>query len=408
MNLKRRLGLALIALPVAITALFALLIWLVNARLESQTLDRILGRELGVLVESGAEPRQADGLGYYRPQRWPSSPPPPPLAQLEPGSYRDFSLPGGIYHVLVRQFGPGDRAYLTYDVRAFELRENYLGLALLAGVACCGLLAWLCSGWIALRALSPLDAVVARIRQIDVEGGPRHLELQAGDAELAPVVQVLNERLAQIEALLARERAFASAASHELRTPLAVIQGAAEVLGAQHGEGAALQRIGRAVREATQDLDALLALSRARELPPAEPLDLQRLLPQWAEPYAAGSHGTRLAWDLQPCVVNAPAGVLAIVFTNLLRNALRASAGGTVGVQLRPRGLALSDDGPGIAPADLKDLFEPGVRRSGGGSGMGLYIARTLAQRCGFTLQLHSGPGRGTCAELVFGTDRHQ
>jgi signal transduction histidine kinase len=217
------------------------------------------------------------------------------------------------------------------------------------------------------------------------------------------VVSAFNERLAEIEALVARERAFASAASHELRTPLAVIRGAAEVLAGQHGRNAVLERIERAVGEAAQDLDALLALSRARELPPAEPQLLHRLLPQWAEPYeaTARSQHTALGWALQPCTVSAPPGVLGIVFTNLLRNALRAAAGGTVRVELDAQRLVVADDGPGIAPADLPQLFEPGVRRSEGGSGMGLYIARTLAQRCGFSLHLHSELGHGTRAELA-------
>lgn len=407
MNLRRRIGLALTGVPVAITALFALIIWLVYAGLESQTLDRLLGRELSVLVQANAAPADTDtaatGLHYYRPARWPSPAPPAELARLAPGSYRDFALPGGSYHVLVRELAAGDRAYLSYDVQAFELRERYLRAALLAGVLCAGLLAWLCAGWIAARVLRPLDAVVARIRALDVQGGAGRLGCRPEDAELAPVVQAFNERLAEIERLLTREHAFAAAASHELRTPLAVIRGGAEVLAVRHGGSAVLERIERAVAEATQNLDALLALSRFRQLPAPERLELHRLLPALAEPYgaAAQAQGASITWNLQPCVIEAPAGALGIIFTNLLRNALRAAAAGAVRVELDAQRLVVADDGPGIAAEDLPGLFEPGARHSGGGTGMGLYIARTLAQRCGFSLQLHSAPGGGTRAELL-------
>src|ERR1700756_4687396 len=115
MDLRRRLALALTALPVAITALFAAGIWLVYLKLESQTLDRVLGRELEVFIQAHAAPSANDaaltGLRYYRPALAEQPPLPPELAQLAPGSYRDFSTGGGSRHVMVRDVAPGDRAY---------------------------------------------------------------------------------------------------------------------------------------------------------------------------------------------------------------------------------------------------------------------------------------------------------
>lgn len=405
MNLRRRIGATLIVLPVLITAAFAAGIWLVYLRLESQTLDRLLGRELDVLVQAQAQPgrvAEGSGLRYYRPAQGGQPAPPRELAALPPGSYRDFSLDQGGFHVLVRDVAPGDRAYLTYDVDVFESRERYLGLALAAGLLLTGLLAWLSSGWLAARALRPLDQLLARIRGLDFEANGQRLAGDAQDGELTPIIDAFNERLREIDTLVARERAFASAASHELRTPLAVIRGAAEVLAAQHGASIVLSRIERAVHEAVQDLDALLALSRSRALPEARDLSLDQLLPQLAEPYAeqARACGTRLVWQLAPCSIRAPAGAVAIIFTNLLRNALAAAPQGEVRVELDGVRLAVTDDGPGIAAEDLPRMFQPGTSRSGG-SGMGLYIARTLADRCGFKLDLRPAQGRGVCAELI-------
>jgi signal transduction histidine kinase len=62
--------------------------------------------------------------------------------------------------------------------------------------------------------------------------------------------------------------------------------------------------------------------------------------------------------------------------------------------------IAVSDDGPGISPADLERIFEPferstGAQRSEGGTGLGLAIARQLALQHGATLEVRSEPGAG-------------
>src|SRR3546814_19460479 len=95
----------------------------------------------------------------------------------------------------------------------------------------------------------------------------------------------------------------------------------------------------------------------------------------------------RSIWDLAAPVtlVTAP-GAIAAVFTNLLRNALYASVGAPVTVRLRADRLIVEDQGPGIAAHDLPHVFQPRFRSRDGGTGMGLYIAQTLATRFGWRL----------------------
>lgn len=94
--------------------------------------------------------------------------------------------------------------------------------------------------------------------------------------------------------------------------------------------------------------------------------------------------------------------------SNLLDNALRYS--GSVRIQLREKDDILQidvlDDGPGIPPDMLEQVFEPFFRldeaRSPhtGGSGLGLSIARSMACRNGGELSLHNRPEGGLCARL--------
>ena len=410
LDLKRRLALSLIGLSVGLASLLAAALWLGSVWMESTMLDRVLGSEMAWFADNGAAPASPDatitGLRYYRPSKTGVALP-PELAPLTPGSHQDFQIGPNRFHVLVREFSPGDRAYVLYDVNALSHRERALALVLTLGVFATGLLAWLASGWISRRALAPLEAVVARIHAIDPAQRGQRLDSWPEDGDLEVIVNAMNEHMAQLDALVSRERAFAGAASHELRTPLSAIRGAAEVLGVVPTvPRPVLERIEQSVAEAVADLDALLALSQGRELPLRQPLQLDQLLPRLAQDYEADARDneTRVVWsDVKAATIDAAPAVVGIIFTNLLRNAIRAAPDGEVKLTLDSQSFSVTDNGDGMTSAELAHAFEPGVKGKHGGSGMGLYISQTLARRCGWTLTLESLAGKGTTARLTFG-----
>ncbi len=407
LNLRQRIAGALFGLATLGAGVMATLLWTGHFWLESRTLDGILERELEVYAEAGTTPQQMDtvrtGLRLYRPKIEPRVPPPAPLNALAPGSHRDFALGDGVYHVLVRDLGAGDRMWLLYDVREFERRESWLLLALAAAVILVGLLAWGIGGRVSRRLLEPLNTLTQQLRALDWTQRTHRLTPAQSDDDMQVIVSALNRLLSEVDELMQRERAFASAASHELRTPLASIRAAAEVLAAQTAsQTEPLARIERAVTAASRDLDALLALSRSRKLPQAEALALDSVLPQMAEAHLAAANGIRVEWQLGAQVLHAPRSVLEIIFTNLLRNGLRAARERVV-VRVDSGGIAIEDDGGGIADELRPHLFEPGVKGSDGGSGMGLYIARTLAERAGWSIELRPrDKASGTRAFLRF------
>ena len=407
-HLRRRLTGALIALTVAAAIILSTFVWVTERWIERGSVETLMERELDYLIRIGAQSSTRDivdnsddlepALLYYRPA-WGGSVP-PPLRKLDTGWHRDVKISGNSFQILIRDLAPDDRVYLMHDISPLEARDQRLVGSFGFGLALVSLLAIWGARRVADEALSPLAKLVAQIRGLDPENGSARLKPE-DDPELDVIADALNGYMAELDALIEREQAFAAAASHELRTPLAVIRGAAELLEARPADPSrALARIQRAVAQAQEDLDALLALSRLRESPRAWNLDLEQLLPEWAE-MDAGS--TKLVWRMQPTLLTAAAGSVHVIFSNLLRNAVRAAGpDGEVIIELDQQALRVIDNGPGIPNHELPLVFEPHFRGRDGGTGIGLYVARAMARRHGWQLRLDNRSDGGAIATLLF------
>jgi len=217
----------------------------------------------------------------------------------------------------------------------------------------------------------------------------------------------------------ARQRRFVADASHEMRTPLAAIRASAEgALGAP-ASNEELRRaldvvVGSADRLSRLTNDLLL-LARADELPerPVGPVDLSVVVAEAVEAFAlARPELPRARMTLDPdLAVAADPDAISRIVANLIDNAFRYGGGAPgpprVVTRLVERDavVEVSDDGPGIAVADVNRIFEPFSRlhasaETPGGSGLGLAIARSLAHRSRGRLTVVSQPGQGTIFRL--------
>jgi signal transduction histidine kinase len=226
-------------------------------------------------------------------------------------------------------------------------------------------------------------------------------------AYVAATVEGLGQRIERLE----RARgAYVARVAHDLRSPLTVIKSYAWAL--RRGERATarlerLQTIDEEVDRVSALVDDLLALGRLRAavllIRPVEcdltglvrgVLDRRRAL--------AADRGIELAGALPPaqCRLGADPGRLEQVVDNLVRNALD-HARRRVEVGLVTTGpvvtLSVSDDGPGIAPDDLRFLFDPFFHGEGRteGTGLGLAIARELVTAHGGAIRAENRPEGG-------------
>ncbi|HEX8622786.1 MAG TPA: HAMP domain-containing sensor histidine kinase [Allosphingosinicella sp.] len=191
---------------------------------------------------------------------------------------------------------------------------------------------------------------------------------------------------------------FAAAVSHELKTPIAGIKGVLELL-AEH-PGMSDEERSRFLANAGADADRLshllrrlLDLARADMAAAPEDASTEPLAPALRVADAHRKEGFAVAVRLDSVPpAAAPAELLESVLETLVENSRQAGAaavaieGSAAGGKVR---LLVSDDGPGIPPADHERIFEPfhTGRRSEGGSGLGLSIARSLLASCGGTIE---------------------
>ena len=235
--------------------------------------------------------------------------------------------------------------------------------------------------------------------------------LGGGLAVLAASVAVgyvyAGRALVPIRESLERQREFAADASHELRTPLAITRAAIAELRRGRDDPATVDR-------AIDDLDAgaarmehlvadLLLLARtdaeAVELAMAD-TDLANAAAEATESLepVAAQRDVRLVLEVVPAPVRGDEARLRQVAAILVDNAIRHSpSGGRVTVKAGPGAwLSVEDEGPGIDPAHLDQVFERFWRAPdapSGGTGLGLAIARWIAERHGGTIQASNRGG---------------
>lgn len=202
-------------------------------------------------------------------------------------------------------------------------------------------------------------------------------------------------------------RDFAAAVSHEFKTPIAGIRGVLELLG-DHGAAMSAEERRRFLGNATADADRLarlvqrlLDLARAdmATIDAAAAADVVAAARRVADSFRSDGFAVTVAADVVPPARVTEAAVETILET-LVENSRQAGAA-CVTIRVSAHGgvrIAIADDGPGIATADLERVFEPFFtgRREQGGAGLGLAIARSLLAASGGTIAAEAVPA-GAC-----------
>ncbi|MCU1556233.1 MAG: hypothetical protein JWN09_228 [Microbacteriaceae bacterium] len=273
--------------------------------------------------------------------------------------------------------------------------------------------------WLAVRqSLGPVENIRRRAAAINASDLSQRVPVPPGTDEIALLATTMNDMLSRIEMAATRQRQFVGDASHELRSPLAALQIQLDLALRQTGGdeiSAELAPMRDQVKRMTMLIDDLLFLARSTEPTPMvvpSRVDLDELV------FAEAQRLRELGGPSISVSVHNAARVRGSFrdLTRMLRNLgdnaydhAKSMVTITLAIDGHAARLVVSDDGPGIAEADREQIFARFSRLDdsrmrdtrGGGSGLGLSIARQIVESTGGTIAVRDrADGRGG-AEFV-------
>jgi signal transduction histidine kinase len=288
-----------------------------------------------------------------------------------------------------------------------------LALAFIGGLLVAGALGW----YVSRRVTGPLLALSRAADEVAEGHYAVAVPRVAGGDEVAHLSERFRQmatRLAEVDEL---ERNFLMSVSHELRTPLTAIRGHVDALreGVLQDPAAQAESLNVIAAETDRlarlvnDVLDLAKLDTRRFTLLHEEVDMGRLCEQ---AYTAfGEEARRRGIDYhqemraRPVIVSDGDRVLQII-SNLLSNAFRWTPNGgrielTLGTANGTVHVDVEDSGPGIEPDERDRIFRPFFSQDGSGTGLGLTIARELANALGGRIDVESEPGEGSRFQLV-------
>lgn len=276
--------------------------------------------------------------------------------------------------------------------------------------------------WLTGRAIRPIDSISRTATRIAEGSLDERIDTAGTDSELDQLGRVLNQTFDRLRESIERQRRFTADAAHELRTPVSILLAETQrILKRERGAEEYRESIqtcqdtaGR-MRRLAEALLLLARLENGATAPRRDRCDLAQIVADTARHLAplAEERRVKLHLDLRPAACSGDADALGILAANLVANAIQHhhSAGGQVWLSTTDEAgravLTVRDDGPGIPEANLPHIFErfhraDAARTGGSGhTGLGLAIAKTIADNHKGLLTATSRPGGGACFTLT-------
>jgi signal transduction histidine kinase len=253
-----------------------------------------------------------------------------------------------------------------------------------------------------------MEGATRRIAGGDLEVRLRHYPAN----ELGRLAESINHMTERLQSLDAARMRFISEVSHDLRTPLTAMKGLLVNLidETDPGDRSSLQIVERETDRLIRLVNQLLDFARWQgggltlSCGPTDIVEMCSTGASLSRP-AAEHRGIELETHIPAAlpVVSADGDRLQRVLLNLLDNAIKFTPKGgriILAVTQRQEAVEISvlDTGRGMTDEELEKAFEPDYRGPGGGTGLGLGIARAIVEAHGGSIAIESSPGQGTRA----------
>ncbi|MCU1286078.1 MAG: heavy metal sensor signal transduction histidine kinase [Acidobacteriales bacterium] len=350
------------------------------------------------------------------------------IASADQPGVHETETKGKRYRVLTQPLEIGGRKYLVQvaaNISDFaELQRKFFWLTMLliplmiVGASTGGY-------WLSGRAFKPVTTIIEKARSINATNLSSRLAVSGNKDELHKLSETLNGMLDRIESSFKKVQQFSDDASHELRTPISLIRTTAELALRRERDPetyrTALNEILIESEKTSEMIESLLVLARSdASSQPQLPLlktDIAAIVRDCCNKVAPFTQSRELSHvvDLPstPTVILGDAKFLERLLLLILDNAIKYShPGGQIRTKLeRIAGsvtVTVEDTGIGISEEDLPRIFERFYRadkarsRDGAGAGLGLSIAKWIADMHHAELLVASSVGQGSSFTIRF------
>ena len=307
---------------------------------------------------------------------------------------------------------------ITSELKLFDELEQILIALDIFGV----IIAMFVGRYLSKRILSPIQTMNELAREIAFEKMGGRIPIDNANDELGELAKTLNKMLDRLQGGINKQQKFVSDASHELRTPAAVIKGYIEFIEHYGTEDKGLleenlKMIGSEAQNMQALLENLLFISRTdqnRQKLNKKTLDLDDIIGDVMQKMkvAIKTHKVELISN-EPAKIFGDETTIRQMIRIFLDNAVKYTPeGGNIKVGSEVDGdkvlVSISDSGIGIAPENLDKIFDRFFRvgseqlvSEANGSGLGLSIAKWIADAHDIKISVASELGKGTTFTLT-------
>jgi heavy metal sensor kinase len=315
------------------------------------------------------------------------------------------------------------RYVLQAEASLLLYRETLIGLVILLtlGSGTILLVAWIGSGWLTKKILTPIEVLSTGAETMSEADLGKRLTLDSPYQEFRRLTQAFNSVMDRFQRSGEIQRRFCDIAAHEMKTPLTILQGNLDVAlmkartSEEYREALLnnLEQVGRLIA-LTRSLLTLANFTSGKPPVHLVPLALEPLVQDLVEELTLLADDRRITLSFESQSVPPVLGDaqwLKQALINLLDNALHYTpSGGAVTVRLHTVGevvaVAVEDTGHGIEQEHLPHLFERFYRtdwaraKEAGGTGLGLPIVKEIAEAHNGTISVTSQVYKGSVFTL--------
>lgn len=398
-SITRQIVSVYVLFTVACCVLFVILGTVVIEAIEAHLVDDRLKE-----VAAWAAPRYAgglpvempSGLSFHHGEGIPQS-----LRTLRAG-VQEIEVDGIGLHVLGGSTAAGPFVVVDHESDYDKVEQAVFALV---GLCVAGFIGFslILGNFMARRFVSPIIDLSAAVAE-----RKRELPLLDTNNELGALARSFDGYAKEMRDVLDRERFFTGDVSHELRTPLTIIRGAADILLLECANNVALtgpvDRIQRAVQDASDSVSVLLMLARAPQLIESHDISAGALARRQVEQYQflVKQKDVELTFEGGDFRFRVQEKLLEAALGNLIRNACLYTDAGKVVVRIIDRRIQVQDCGGGLPPAVLAMFRGEQLDRLAGseGTGLGLVLVQRICHHIGATVQVVATSASGTIIEM--------